>query len=95
MNLKDNIETLKELGFNISSKGFIYWLYALEIYKKEKQDMKSIYKKISKKEKTSCKNIELLMHYTWKPNELILKNHFNYSEKLTNKKIMLLITNFK
>ena len=91
--MNEVIELLKELKFNIASRGFMYWIYAIETRNKDKNvDIQEIYKYLAEKEGTTTQNIEGSMKYARKNSDRMIKNYFNYSGSLTNNTVLNLIS---
>lgn len=90
--MNEVIELLKDLKFNIASRGFMYWMYAIERRKKELKDIQDIYKELAEKEGTTIQNIEGSMKYARKDSDRVIKNYFNYSGSLTNNTVLNLIS---
>lgn len=79
---------LLQLGFNINSIGFDFWLTAIHLYLKNRQiSMMTLYKEISKGTNKTPINIERA-----KEN---IKKLYDYNGKLSNKTILTLITKFE
>ena len=90
--MNEIIELLKDLKFNIASRGFMYWMYAIERRNKELKDIQDIYKELAEKEGTTIQNIEGSMKYARKDSDRLIKNYFNYSGSLTNNTVLNLIS---
>lgn len=90
--MNEVIELLKDLKFNIASRGFMYWIYAIEKRKAELTDIQDIYKELAEKEGTTIQNIEGSMKYARKDSDRLIKNYYNYSGSLTNNTVLNLIS---
>ena len=88
-------EFLKDLGFRIGSKGFIFWIEAIEIYKKEKKPITEIYKEIAKNHLTTKSNVDYLMKYSRLSGTRKIRTYYEYNDRLTNTIVLHLLTNFK
>lgn len=86
---------LLSLNFNISSKGFVYWVYALENYRqnyyKYDNTIEKVYRDIAKYFNTTRNRVERDMRTASKEINL---DKFNYTGKITNKNILSLITHY-
>lgn len=88
-------EELLSLNFNLSSSGFLYWIYALTLYKKNfyKYDnsMESLYHQIAEDFNTSRNLVERSMRYCKQSAEETIRKRYNYNLKLSNKVVLRLI----
>ena len=86
--LMENQEILKELEFNISSRGFNYWLIAIELYEKNKNygiiTIQNIYDEIADLYHTTARRVERCMRTARKNSDNNIKEQFNYKGKITN-----------
>lgn len=90
--MNEVIELLKDLKFNIASRGFMFWVYAIERRKTGSKEIQDIYKELAEKEGTSIQNIEGSMKYARKDSDRLIKNYYNYSGSLTNNIVLNLIS---
>lgn len=86
----ENTEYLKDLGFNINSKGFIIWNTALMLYTKgetmlPKYNMQDLYKELAELYFVSPRNIEHMMTTALKTAKDNIKKEYNFNGKVTNK----------
>lgn len=85
------------LNFNISSIGFDYWIRAIMIYRhnKNKYDntIESVYNEIALEKNTTRDRVERAMRTARVNSNEEIKKAFNYNSKLTNKKVLELLTN--
>ena len=79
------------IKFNIGTKGFAYWIYAIGEFKANKTEILQIYKTLAEKEGKTWQYIEGSMKYTRKNSDRYIRNYFNYSGRLTNRIILNLI----
>lgn len=87
---------LLQLGFNINSIGFDFWLIAIHLYLKNRQiSMMTLYKEISKGTNKTPSNIERAMRTASETAKENIKKLYYYDGKLSNKTILRLITNFQ
>ena len=86
---------LLSLNFNISSKGFVYWVFAIKHYRhnyyKYDNTIETVYRDIAKNFNTTRNRVERDMRTARKGINL---DRFNYTGKITNKKILSLITHY-
>lgn len=85
----ENLEILKKLGFNINSKGFNYWLLAINLYKRNVGtynigNITNIYKEISEIYHTKAQSVERCMRTARIPANENIQQEFNYNSKITN-----------
>ena len=97
---KEMLETkdyLKELGFNISSIGFNYWVLAVDLYNRNCEqygivNMTNIYNEIAEIYHTTKTRVERAMRTArFTATENIVKE-FNYNGKITNLSCLKLLT---
>lgn len=86
----ENTDYLKDLGFNINSKGFIIWNTALILYTKgktmlPKYTMQDLYKELAELYFVSPRNIENMMTTALKPAKENIQKEYDYKGKITNK----------
>ena len=87
----EEINMLLNLQFNISSKGFKYWIIAI---KKYNSNMKigEIYKEVANICNTTTANVERDMRTAKATATEQIQKQFNYYNKLTNKTVLELLT---
>lgn len=86
----ENQDYLKELGFNINSKGFLIWNTAIMIYSKAyimntNYTMTDLYKELAELYFTTTRSIESLMSTALKPAKENIQKKYEYNGKITNK----------
>ena len=87
---------LLQLGFNINSIGFDFWLTAIRIYLKNRQiSMMSLYNEIAKITNKTANQIERAMRTASETAKENIKKLYDYNGKLSNKTILTLITKFE
>lgn len=87
---------LLQLGFNIKSIGFEFWLTAIHIYLKNRQiSMMTLYKEIGKRRNKTASQIERAMRTASETAKENIKKLYDYNGKLSNKTILTLITKFE
>lgn len=94
---KDKIRNiLLKLQFNISCKGFDYWIQAIHIYTTfiEKITMKELYRELAFEFVTTEGSIERTMRTASKTAIENIKQHFDYNGKITNKSILNLFRKY-
>lgn len=89
----ENTDYLKDLGFNINSKGFIIWNTALMLYTKGKTmllkyTMQDLYKELAELYFVSPRNIENMMTTALKPAKENIQKEYNFNGKVTNKSFL-------
>lgn len=97
---KEMLETkdyLKELGFNISSMGFNYWLLAIDLYERNSNQfgilkMENIYNEIAEIYHTTRNRVERCMRTARLTATENIINEFNYNGKITNMSCLKLLT---
>ena len=80
-------ELLIKLGFNVSTKGFNYWIEAVRIYKFDK--MEDIYSYIATNNRDTRNRVERAMRVTREQANKNIKEYFNYNLKIGNKTLDL------
>lgn len=90
---KQIINKLLDLNFNITSKGFNYWIDAIKINIKDKNKMQSIYYIIAKKYNITWTSVERAMRHSKEKAINCLIEKYKYKGNMTNKTILELITN--
>ena len=87
---------LLNLQFNVSSKGFYYWITAINLYRKNyyKYDdtIEKIYNDVAKIHNTTRTRVERAMRTARTPATEQIQKQFNYYNKLTNKTVLELLT---
>lgn len=87
---------LLQLGFNINSIGFDFWLTAIRIYLKNRQiSMMTLYNEIAKRTNKTASQIERAMRTASETAKENIKKLYDYNGKLSNKTILTLITKFE
>ena len=87
---------LLQLGFNINSIGFDFWLTAIRIYLKTRQiSMMTLYNEIGKITNKTASQIERAMRTASETAKENIKKLCDYNGKLSNKTILTLITKFE
>lgn len=87
---------LLQLGFNINSIGFDFWLTAIRIYLKNRQiSMMTLYNEIGKITNKTASQIEKAMRTASETAKENIKQLYDYNGKLSNKTILTLITKFE
>lgn len=88
-------EYLLKLNFNINSKGFQYWITAINIYAKNRSiSMIKLYEEIGKRAGKTKSQIERGMRTSSETAKEKIKELYKYNGKLNNKAILNLLTNF-
>ena len=87
---------LLQLGFNINSIGFDFWLTAIRIYLNNRQiSMMILYNEIAKRTNKTASQIERAMRTASETAKENIKKLNDYNGKLSNKTILTLITKFE
>lgn len=87
---------LLQLGFNINSIGFDFWLTAINLYLKNREiSMMTLYNEIGKITNKKARQIERSMRTASETAKENIKKLYDYDGKLSNKSILKLITKFK
>lgn len=95
--MKETTDYLKELGFNISSIGFNYWVLAVDLYNRNCEqygivNMTNIYEEIAEIYHITKTRVERAMRTArFTATENIVKE-FNYNGKITNLSCLKLLT---
>ena len=87
-------EKLIKLNFNVSSKGFKYWIILIHEYQKKNKytTIESIYNKIAKLDNTTRDRVERNIRTASKQALPTIRNHYKYKNKrLSTKDILELI----
>lgn len=93
----ESLELLKKLGFNINSKGFNYWILAINLYERNVNiynigNIINIYKEIAEIYHTTVASVERCMRTArLSATDNIIKK-FNYNGKITNMTCLKLLT---
>ena len=85
---------LINLGFNVRSKGVLYWVEAIILYDETKK-IKDIYTSIAKNHNTNIGSIDRAMRTAMKPAIDNIKKMYNYDYKITVKAFLNLIYFYK
>lgn len=87
---------LLQIGFNINSIGFDFWLTAIRIYLKNRQiSMMNLYNEIAEITNKTPSQIEKAMRTASETAKENIKKLYDYNGKLSNKTILTLITKFE
>lgn len=97
---KEMLETkdyLKELGFNISSMGFNYWILAVDLYERNSNQfgiikIENIYNEIAEIYHTTRNRVERAMRTARETATERIQEKYNYYLKLTNKSVLILLS---
>lgn len=84
---------LLQLGFNINSIGFDYWIRAIEVYKPNVK-MENVYFTLAQFFGKKPTLIERGMRTASERAKEKIKEYYKYDGKLSNKSILNLLTNF-
>lgn len=87
--MKETTDYLKELGFNISSVGFNYWVLAVDLYNRNCEQygivcMSNIYEEVAEIYHTTKARVERAMRTARKTATENIVKEFNYNGKITN-----------
>lgn len=82
-------ELLIKLGFNVSTKGFNYWLEAVRMYKFDK--MEDVYSFIATNNRDTRNRVERAMRVTREQANKNIKEYFNYNFRIGNKTLLHLL----
>lgn len=84
------------LEFNVTSKGFEYWITAILLYRKNKDrydnTIENIYNEVAKIHKTNRNRVERAMRTARETANNKIKETYQYKGKITNKTALKLIT---
>ena len=87
---------LLNLQFNVSSKGFYYWITAIKLYRKNYykyyDTIEKIYNDVAKIHSTTRTRVERAMRTAKEPAIKEIQKQFNYHNKITNKTALELLT---
>lgn len=87
---------LRELNFNVSSIGFNYWVLAIidfrRNYYKFNNTMENVYDYLALQFNTTRTRVERAMRTARLKADADIKEHFNYNNKLTNKTVLVLLS---
>lgn len=87
---------LLQLGFNINSIGFDFWLTAIRIYLKNRQiSIMTLYNEIAKITNKKSSQVERAMRTSSENAKEKIKELYQYDGKLNNRTILNLLTNFE
>lgn len=87
--MKETTDYLKELGFNISSVGFNYWVLAVDLYNRNCEEygivyISNIYEEIAEIYHTTKLRVERAMRTARRTATENIVKEFNYNGKITN-----------
>ena len=87
--MKETTDYLKELGFNISSIGFNYWMLAVDLYNRNCDkygiiNITNIYEEIAEIYHTTKARVERAMRTARRTASENIVKEFNYNGKITN-----------
>lgn len=84
---------LLELGFNVDSKGILYWVDAIKYIKENPLwwDIYDIYEYLAEKYNTSTANIERNLRTSITPAKKIIQEKYNYPRHIKNSTFLHLI----
>lgn len=87
--MKETTDYLKELGFNISSIGFNYWVLAVDLYNRNCEEygiinISNIYEEIAEIYHTTKARVERAMRTARRTATENIVKEFNYNGKITN-----------
>ena len=87
---------LLNLQFNVSSKGFYYWITAIKLYRKNyynyNNTIEKVYNDVAKIHNTTRTRVERAMRTAKATATEQIQKQFNYYNKLTNKTVLELLT---
>ena len=82
-------DLLIKLGFNVSTKGFNYWVEAVRIYRFDK--MEDVYGLIATNNRDTRNRVERAMRVTREQANKNIKEYFNYNFRIGNKTLLHLL----
>lgn len=87
--MKETTDYLKELGFNISSVGFNYWVLAVDLYNRNCEEygivnISNIYEEVAEIYHTTKARVERAMRTARRTATENIVKEFNYNGKITN-----------
>lgn len=87
--MKETTDYLKELGFNISSIGFNYWVLAVDLYNRNCEEygivnISNIYEEVAEIYHTTKSRVERAMRTARRTATENIVKEFNYNGKITN-----------
>lgn len=84
-------EKLIELNFNVSSKGFRYWIELIHIYCEidAGRYLNEIYEEIAKNNKTKKDSVERCLRTAMKTAKERIRKYYNYKNKKISIKVVL------
>ena len=84
---------LLELGFNVDSKGIIYWVEAIKMVKENPLifDMMIIYEKMAEKYNTTCSGVERCMRHCMEHAKPNIQKKYGYYKPIRNQTFLSLI----
>ena len=87
---------LLNLQFNVSSKGFYYWITAIKLYRKNYykyyDTIEKIYNDVAKIHSTTRTRVERAMRTAKATATEQIQKQFNYHNKITTKTVLELLT---
>lgn len=83
---------LLELGFNINSKGFDYWLQIIKLYKNKKRKLIDLYEILANTNDTTYTRVERCLRYASEKAKKNIRKKYNYNNKLNNRAILKLLS---
>ena len=83
-------DLLIKLGFNVSTKGFNYWIEAVRIYNKFDK-MEDVYTFIATNNRDTRNRVERAMRVTREQANRKIKEYFNYNFRIGNKTLLHLL----
>lgn len=91
--MKEIKQKLIELGFKVNTKGFLYWIEAIEYAKKrrDKYKMGDVYDYIAKKHNDTYMRVEKAMRFSRTPANNNIQQEFHYYLKVDNRTFLNLI----
>lgn len=89
-----NKRLMTRLGFNASSKGFNYWLVAIQLFNENQNHnfkIEDIYNEIAFLYDTKRDNVERCMRISLQPAKEKIKEYFEYDYKISTKTFLELM----
>ena len=84
-------QKLLKLGFNLKSRGFEYWLEAIQLYKKKSMKIMDLYGYLADKYDTDVMAIERCMRFCINPARENIIKKTGYNGKMTNGTFLRLV----
>lgn len=90
-------EKLIELNFNVSSKGFKYWIALIHEYQKKNKytTIESIYNKIAELDNTTRDRVERNIRTASKQALPTIREHYKYKNRRLSTKVILELINLE